>query len=162
MLAGYPVIDVKVTLFDGSYHELDSNEIAFGIAGSMAFKEAARRASPVLLEPVMTVDTPKDYVGSIVGDLSSRRGRIESIDLRGDSAAINAVAPLRELLGYLSLLRTITDGRGYASIQFASYEPRSTDDGSGADEFGVPANMPRRQHRVVDSLLPSRTIYSID
>ena len=96
VLAGYPMVDIKATLYDGSYHDVDSNEMAFKIAGSMAFKEAARKASPVILEPVMAVEvvTPEDYAGAIMGDLSSRRGRIEGMEHRAGSQVIKAIVPL--------------------------------------------------------------------
>jgi elongation factor G len=129
VLAGYPMVDVKATLFDGSYHEVDSNEMAFKIAGSMAFKEAARRASPVLLEPVMAVEvvTPEDYAGTIMGDLSSRRGRIEGMEHRAGSQVIKAIVPLAEMFGYATHMRSSTQGRAEYSMHFARYEeaPRS-------------------------------------
>ena len=107
ILAGYPMVDVKATLYDGSYHDVDSNEMAFKIAGSMAFKEAARKASPVLLEPVMAVEvvTPEDYAGAIMGDLSSRRGRIEGMEHRAGSQVIKAIVPLAEMFGYATHMR---------------------------------------------------------
>jgi elongation factor G len=144
VLNGNEIVDIRVVLCDGSYHVDDSCEMAFKIAGCMALKEAARKANPVILEPFMSMEvyTPEDYAGSIIADLSSRRGRIERIDPRGHSAVIHAVAPLKELLGYASYLRTITLGRGSTSIQFACYGPLSKNDGSGADEIGVPANKP--------------------
>jgi elongation factor G len=129
VLAGYPMVDVKATLYDGSYHEVDSNEMAFKIAGSMAFKEAARRASPVLLEPVMSVEvvTPEDYAGTIMGDLSSRRGRIEGMEHRAGSQVIKAIVPLAEMFGYATHMRSSTQGRAEYSMHFARYEeaPRS-------------------------------------
>jgi elongation factor G len=129
VLAGYPMVDVKATLFDGSYHEVDSNEMAFKIAGSMAVKEAARRASPVLLEPVMAVEvvTPEDYAGTIMGDLSSRRGRIEGMEHRAGSQVIKAIVPLAEMFGYATHMRSSTQGRAEYSMHFARYEeaPRS-------------------------------------
>jgi elongation factor G len=129
VLAGYPMVDVKATLYDGSYHEVDSNEMAFKIAGSMAFKEAARRASPVLLEPVMAVEvvTPEDYAGTIMGDLSSRRGRIEGMEHRAGSQVIKAIVPLAEMFGYATHMRSSTQGRAEYSMHFARYEeaPRS-------------------------------------
>jgi elongation factor G len=129
VLAGYPVVDVKVTLYDGSYHDVDSNEMAFKIAGSMAFKEAARRASPVLLEPVMAVEvvTPEDYAGAIMGDLSSRRGRIEGMEHRAGSQVIKAIVPLAEMFGYATHMRSSTQGRAEYSMHFSRYEetPRS-------------------------------------
>ena len=108
ILAGYPMVDVKATLYDGSYHDVDSNEMAFKIAGSMAFKEAARKASPVLLEPVMAVEvvTPEDYAGTIMGDLSSRRGRIEGMEHRAGSQVIKAIVPLAEMFGYATHMRS--------------------------------------------------------
>ena len=132
VIAGYPVVDVKVTLFDGSYHDVDSNEMAFKIAGSMAFKEAARKASPVLLEPVMAVEvvTPEDYAGVIMGDLSSRRGRIEGMEHRAGSQVIKSIVPLAEMFGYATHMRSSTQGRAEYSMHFARYEevPRSVAD----------------------------------
>jgi len=129
ILAGYPMVDVKATLYDGSYHDVDSNEMAFKIAGSMAFKEAARRASPVLLEPVMSVEVvaPEDFAGTIMGDLSSRRGRIEGMEHRAGSQVIKAIVPLAEMFGYVNDLRSSTQGRAEYSMHFARYEeaPRS-------------------------------------
>src|SRR5450631_2371168 len=129
ILAGYPMVDVKATLYDGSYHDVDSNEMAFKIAGSMAFKEAARKASPVLLEPVMAVEvvTPEDYAGVIMGDLSSRRGRIEGMEHRAGSTVIKAIVPLAEMFGYATHMRSSTQGRAEYSMHFARYEeaPRS-------------------------------------
>ena len=129
VLAGYPMVDVKATLYDGSYHDVDSNEMAFKIAGSMAFKEAARKASPVLLEPVMAVEvvTPEDYAGTIMGDLSSRRGRIEGMEHRAGSQVIKAIVPLAEMFGYATHMRSSTQGRAEYSMHFARYEeaPRS-------------------------------------
>ncbi len=132
ILAGYPMVDVKATLYDGSYHDVDSNEMAFKIAGSMAFKEAARKASPVLLEPVMAVEvvTPEDYAGAIMGDLSSRRGRIEGMEHRAGSQVIKAIVPLAEMFGYATHMRSSTQGRAEYSMHFARYEeaPRSVAD----------------------------------
>ncbi len=129
ILAGYPMVDVKATLYDGSYHDVDSNEMAFKIAGSMAFKEAARKASPVLLEPVMAVEvvTPEDFAGAIMGDLSSRRGRIEGMEHRAGSQVIKAIVPLAEMFGYATHMRSSTQGRAEYSMHFARYEeaPRS-------------------------------------
>lgn len=124
VLAGYPVEDVKVTLFDGSYHDVDSSEMAFKIAGSMAFKEAARKANPVLLEPIMDVEvvTPDDYMGSVNGDLSSRRGRIEGMSQRSDAQVIRAMVPLSEMFGYSTTLRSMTQGRAIYTMQFSHYE----------------------------------------
>jgi elongation factor G len=129
VLAGFPMVDVKATLYDGSYHEVDSNEMAFKIAGSMAFKEAARKASPVILEPVMSVEVvvPEDFAGAIMGDLSSRRGRIEGMEHRAGSQVIKAMVPLAEMFGYATHMRSSTQGRATYSMHFARYEeaPRS-------------------------------------
>ncbi len=129
VLAGYEMVDVKATLYDGSYHDVDSNEMAFKIAGSMAFKEAARKASPVLLEPVMSVEVvvPEEYMGTIIGDLSSRRGRIEALEHRAGSQVIKAMVPLAEMFGYATNMRSSTQGRATFSMHFAHYEeaPRS-------------------------------------
>ncbi len=129
VLAGYEMVDIKVSLYDGSYHDVDSNEMAFKIAGSMAFKEAARKAKPVLLEPVMAVEVtvPEDYMGTVIGDLNSRRGRIEGMEMVGGVQAIKATVPLSTMFGYATNLRGSTQGRGNFSMQFAQYEeaPRS-------------------------------------
>jgi len=124
VLAGYEMVDVKATLYDGSYHDVDSNEMAFKIAGSMAFKEAARKASPVLLEPVMSVEVvvPEEYMGTIIGDLSSRRGRIEALEHRAGSQVIKAMVPLAEMFGYATNMRSSTQGRATFSMHFARYE----------------------------------------
>ena len=124
VLAGYPVVDVRVRLVDGSYHEVDSSEMAFKIAASMAFKEAARRAKTVLLEPVMDVEvvTPEEYMGAIVGDLNSRRGRIVSMEARGSSQVIRASVPLGQMFGYATEMRSMTQGRATYTMQFARYE----------------------------------------
>jgi len=124
ILAGFPIIDVRVELIDGSYHDVDSNEMAFKIAGSMAFKEAVRRASPVLLEPIMDVEvvTPADYMGDIIGDLSSRRGKVGGMTDRGDARVIGASVPLGEMFGYSTNLRSMSQGRAVYSMQFSHYE----------------------------------------
>jgi len=118
--------DVKVTLYDGSYHDVDSSETAFKIAGSMAIKEAVGRAKPVLLEPIMAVEVvvPDEYNGAVMGDLTSRRGRIEGMDLRGATQIIKAFVPLPEMFGYASGLRLRTQGRATCSMHFDRYEPR--------------------------------------
>ncbi len=140
VLAGYPMVDIKATLYDGSYHEVDSNEMAFKIAGSMAFKEAARRASPVLLEPVMAVEvvTPEDFAGTIMGDLSSRRGRIEGMEHRAGSQVIKSIVPLSEMFGYATHMRSSTQGRAEYTMHFARYEevPRSVAEEIIAKEQG--------------------------
>jgi len=124
-LAGYPIVDVKVTLFDGSYHDVDSSEIAFKIAGSMAFKEAARKAHPVLLEPVMSVEVvvPEDFMGDVIGDLSSRRGKVLGMDTRPAAQAIDARVPLAQMFGYATDLRSMSQGRATYTMQFSHYEP---------------------------------------
>jgi elongation factor G len=123
VLAGYPLVDVKVTLKDGQYHEVDSSELAFKIAGSMAFKEAARRANPVLLEPMMAVDvtTPEDYMGDVIGDLNSRRGQIQAMEERAGARVVKALVPLSEMFGYVGDLRSKTQGRASYTMQFDSY-----------------------------------------
>jgi elongation factor G len=123
VLAGYPLVDVKVTLLDGQYHEVDSSELAFKIAGSMAFKEAARKAGPVLMEPMMAVEvtTPEDFMGDVIGDLNSRRGQIQAMDERAGSRVVTALVPLSEMFGYVGDLRSRTQGRASYSMQFDSY-----------------------------------------
>ena len=123
ILAGYPMVDVKATLTDGAYHDVDSSEMAFKIAGSMVFKEAARRAGPALLEPMMAVEvtTPEDFMGDVIGDLNSRRGQIQSMDERSGARVIRAVVPLSEMFGYVGDLRSRTQGRASYSMQFDSY-----------------------------------------
>jgi len=123
VLAGYPVVDVRVRLTFGSYHDVDSSEMAFKIAGSIAVKKAARLASPVLLEPIMSVEvvTPEDYMGDVIGDLSSRRGRVEGMEQKGNSQAIKALVPLADMFGYATDLRSRTQGRATYTMQFNSY-----------------------------------------
>src|SRR6185437_11279354 len=120
VLAGYPMVDVKVTLLDGAYHDVDSSEMAFKIAGSMAFKEAARKADPVLMEPIMAVEvtTPEDNMGNVIGDLNSRRGQIQSMEERGGNRVVKALVPLSETFGYVGDLRSKTQGRASYSMQF--------------------------------------------
>jgi elongation factor G len=124
VLAGYPVVDIRATLTYGSYHDVDSSEMAFKIAGSMCFKEGCRRAHPALLEPIMSVEvvTPEDYMGDVIGNLSSRRGRVEGMDQRGSSQVIRAQVPLAEMFGYATDLRSRTQGRATYSMQFNSYQ----------------------------------------
>jgi elongation factor G len=124
ILAGYEMVDFKAVLYDGSYHDVDSNEMAFKIAGSMAFKEAARKASPVLLEPMMAVEVtvPEEHMGTIIGDINSRRGRIEGMEHAGGSQIIKAMVPLKEMFGYVNDIRSSTQGRASYSMQFARYE----------------------------------------
>jgi len=123
VLAGYPMVDVRVTLQDGAYHDVDSSELAFKIAGSMAFKEGARRAGPVLLEPMMAVEvtTPEDFMGDVIGDLNSRRGQIQAMEERSGARVVKALVPLSEMFGYVGDLRSRTQGRASYSMQFDSY-----------------------------------------
>ena len=125
VLAGYPMVDIKAALLDGKYHEVDSSELAFKIAGSIAFKEACEKASPVLLEPVMEVEvvTPQDFMGEVIGDLNSRRGKIQEMENRAGAQVISARVPLANMFGYATKLRSITQGRANYTMQFAVYEP---------------------------------------
>jgi elongation factor G len=124
IIAGYPVVDIKATLIDGSFHDVDSSEMAFKIAGTMAFKEAARKGKPVLLEPIMAVEvvTPEDYMGDVMGDLSSRRGKVGGMDQRGNAQVVRAEVPLSEMFGYATDLRSRTQGRASYTMQFDSYQ----------------------------------------
>jgi elongation factor G len=124
ILAGYPLVDIRVRLYDGSYHEVDSSEMAFKIAGSMAFKDAARSADLVLLEPIMQVEVvvPEDYMGEVINDLNSRRGRVNSMNSRANTQIIGATVPLAEMFGYATDLRSATQGRATYSMHFSSYE----------------------------------------
>jgi elongation factor G len=124
VLAGYPVVGIRAILQDGSFHEVDSSEMAFKIAGSMAFKEASKKASPVLLEPVMNVEvvTPEEYMGDVIGDLNARRGKIQEMTRRGAVQVIKATVPLSEMFGYATDLRSKTQGRATYTMQFARYE----------------------------------------
>jgi elongation factor G len=125
VLAGYPMDDVKIELYDGSYHDVDSSEMAFKIAGSMAFKDAARKGHPVLLEPVMRVEVvvPEEYMGDVIGDITSRRGHLQAMEMRSGSQVINSRVPLSEMFGYATDLRSRTQGRGSYSMHFDRYEP---------------------------------------
>jgi elongation factor G len=128
VLAGYPVVDLKVSLFDGSYHEVDSNEMAFKMAASMAFKEGVQRGGAVLLEPIMKVEvvTPEEYLGDVIGQVNSRRGMIQGMEMRlGNAQAVNAMVPLGEMFGYATELRSATQGRGVFSMEFNHYAPVS-------------------------------------
>ncbi|MFN0158502.1 MAG: elongation factor G [Bacteroidota bacterium] len=124
VLAGYPMEDIKVKLFDGSYHDVDSSEMAFKVAGSMAFKEAARKANPVLLEPIMGVEvvTPEEYMGDVIGDLNSRRGKIEGMTPRKDAQVVKAAVPLSEMFGYSTALRSMTQGRAIYTMELSHYD----------------------------------------
>jgi len=123
VIAGFPMVDVKVTLFDGSYHDVDSSEMAFKIAGSMGFKEGAAKASPVLLEPMMKVEviTPEDYMGDVIGDLNRRRGMVQGMEESPSGTQINAEVPLAEMFGYSTDLRSATQGRATYSMEFLKY-----------------------------------------
>ena len=125
ILAGYEVVDVKVELYDGSYHEVDSSEMAFKIAGSMAFKDAMKKSKPVLLEPYFKIEVvvPEEYMGDVIGDINSRRGRIEGMEARAGAQVIKGYVPLSEMFGYATDLRSKTQGRGTYSMQFDHYEP---------------------------------------
>jgi elongation factor G len=125
--AGYPLVDLRATLYDGSYHEVDSSEMAFQIAGSMALKAGVEKAGPILLEPVMKVEVTvaEQFMGDVIGDLNARRGRIEGMDTRANAQIIRAMVPLAEMFGYVGHLRSITSGRGTYSMEFAHYEPVS-------------------------------------
>ena len=133
ILAGYPVVDVKAVLYDGSYHEVDSSEMAFKIAGSMAFKDAAKHAKPVLLEPIMSIEivTPEEYMGDVIGDINSRRGRVQDIERRGNVQVIKSQAPLAEMFGYATSLRSKTQGRATYTMQFSHYDevPKGVSEG---------------------------------
>ena len=122
--AGYPMVDIRVILVDGKYHDTDSSEIAFKVAGSLAFKEAAKRARPVLLEPIFAVEvvTPEEFLGDVIGDLSRRRGRVEGQDRRGNALAVTGRVPLSEMFGYATDLRSNTQGRATYTMQFDSYD----------------------------------------
>src|SRR6201999_741761 len=122
--AGFPMVDVRVTLVDGKYHDTDSSEIAFKVAGSLAFQEAAKRAKPVLLEPVFAVEvvTPEEYMGDVIGDLNRRRGRVEGMEPRGNAQVVSAHVPLSEMFGYATDVRSMTQGRATYTMQFDSYE----------------------------------------
>jgi elongation factor G len=122
-VAGYPVVDCKVTLYDGSYHEVDSSEMAFKMAGSQAFKDAMRKANPCILEPIMkvTVTVPEDYMGDVIGDLNSRRGQIQGMQARGGAHQIDSFVPLSEMFGYATDLRSKTQGRGTYTMEPSHY-----------------------------------------
>jgi elongation factor G len=140
--AGYPMVDVRATLTDGKYHDTDSSEIAFKVAGSLALKEAARRAKPVLLEPIMAVEVvaPQEYLGDVIGDISKRRGRVEGQEPRGNAVAVTGSVPLSEMFGYSNDLRSSTQGRGQYSMQFDRYEevPNNIAETIVSDRTGEP------------------------
>jgi elongation factor G len=140
VIAGYPVVDVKVTLYDGSYHDVDSSEIAFKIAGSMGFKEGAKKAKPVLLEPVMKVEvvTPEDYMGDVNGDLNRRRGILQGLEDAPSGKIVRAEVPLSEMFGYATTLRSMSQGRATYTMEFAHYSevPSNVADGVIKDRTG--------------------------
>jgi elongation factor G len=125
VVAGYPLVDMKISLVDGSYHEVDSSEMAFKIAGSMALKEGVRKGRPQLLEPIMNVEvtTPEDFLGTVLGDLNSRRGQVEGMEARGNAQVVRAFVPLASMFGYTTDLRSATQGRATSSMEFAYYQP---------------------------------------
>jgi elongation factor G len=125
IIGGYPVLGVRATLYDGSYHDVDSSEMAFKIAGSMAFKEAMRKSDPALLEPIMKVDitVPEEYMGDVIGDINSRRGRIDGMEAQGNAQVVHAFVPLAEMFGYATDLRSKTQGRGIYNMEVHHYEP---------------------------------------
>ena len=128
MLAGYPVVDLKITLFDGSYHEVDYNEMAFKMAASIGFKEGVQKGNPILLEPMMKVEVivPEDFLGDVMGQINSRRGLIQGMEVRaGNAQAIRAMVPLAEMFGYATQLRSATQGRGVFNMEFDHYAPVS-------------------------------------
>jgi elongation factor G len=144
ILAGYPLLDIKATVIDGSYHEVDSNEAAFKIAGSMAFRKACRMAKPVLLEPTMQVEVtvPEDFMGDVMGDINSKRGQIQEMFDRGNVKVIRALVPLAEMFGYATQLRSMTQGRGNYSMEFSKYDevPRNVADEVIKTRGGAPAD----------------------
>ncbi len=125
VVAGYPMVDVRATIIDGSTHDVDSSEMAFKIAGSLAVKDAARKARPVLLEPIMAVEvvTPEEHMGDVIGDLSARRGKVGGMEQRGSSQVVRSQVPLAEMFGYATDLRSRTQGRATYSMQFDCYQP---------------------------------------
>jgi elongation factor G len=123
LYAGYPVVDVKATLYDGSYHDVDSSEMAFKIAGSMAVKDAFAKADPTILEPIMRVEVtmPEEYMGDVIGDLNSRRGQVEGMESRGSTQVVRAFVPLAQMFGYVTDLRSMTQGRATSAMEFSHY-----------------------------------------
>ncbi len=123
VVAGYEVVDVKVTLYDGSFHDVDSSEMAFKIAGSLAFKDAVKKAGAVVLEPMMKVECvcPEDFMGTVIGDLSSRRGKVQGTELRGELQGVQCEVPLSEMFGYATDVRSLTEGRATFTMEFSTY-----------------------------------------
>jgi elongation factor G len=140
VIAGFPVVDIKAKLYDGSYHDVDSDELSFKVAGSIAFKEGAKKAKPILLEPIMDVEviTPEEYLGDVMGDLNSRRGKIEGFSARKDAQVIKAIVPLSEMFGYATILRSMTQGRAIYTMQFSHYSevPKSIAEEISEKSFG--------------------------
>jgi len=141
VLAGYPVVDVKVTLYDGSYHDVDSSEAAFKVAGSKGLKDGVKKGKPVLLEPIMDLEVvcPEEYMGDVVGDLNSRRAQVEEISDRANLKVIDAKVPLAEMFGYTTVLRSLTQGRGVPNMEFDHYDPvppNIANEITGADKEG--------------------------
>ena len=124
VLAGYPLVDIKATLYDGSYHDVDSSDLAFKMAGSLALKEGARKGKPILLEPIMKLEimAPEQFMGDLIGDLNSRRGHIENIETRNGMCTIHAFIPLAETFGYSTIIRSLTQGRATYSMEFSHYQ----------------------------------------
>jgi len=124
VLAGYPVVDFRAVLYDGSFHDVDSSEMSFKIAASMAFKEAFMKARPVLTEPIMDLEvvTPEEFMGEVIGDLNSRRGQVQGMTLRGNARVIRALVPLGEMFGYATAVRSLSQGRASYSMEFEKYE----------------------------------------
>ena len=153
VLAGYPIDDVRIELYDGSYHDVDSSEMAFKIAGSMAFQDAAKKAKPVLLEPVMRVEVvvPKEHMGDVMGNLSSRRGQIQSQEDRGGTQIINARVPLSEMFGYATDLRSRTQGRATYSMHFDRYEPAPQQRQRRSRRAGAGEEVRRKRSRTAHS-----------
>jgi elongation factor G len=123
MVAGYPIVDIKATLFDGSYHEVDSSDLAFKMAGSIALKEGVSKANPILLEPIMKLEVvmPAQFLGDVIGDLNSRRGHVEGIETHGETCVVRALVPLAETFGYATILRSLSQGRATYSLEFNCY-----------------------------------------
>ncbi|HAB53474.1 MAG TPA: elongation factor G, partial [Ignavibacteriales bacterium] len=143
VIAGFPVVDIKARIYDGSFHDVDSDEISFKVAGSIAFKEGAKKAKPILLEPIMDVEvvTPEEYLGDVMGDLNSRRGKIEGFSARKDAQVITATVPLSEMFGYATILRSMTQGRAIFTMQFSRYSevPRNIADEIAEKSLGKKA-----------------------
>ncbi|HEX7365201.1 MAG TPA: elongation factor G, partial [Dehalococcoidia bacterium] len=136
VIAGYPIVDIKATAYDGSYHEVDSSDLAFKMAGSIALKEGARKASPIILEPIMRLEVvmPAQFLGDVIGDLNSRRGHVDGIETHGETCVVRALVPLAETFGYATILRSESQGRATYSLEFHSYRQLPA---SLAEQIGV-------------------------